>query len=368
MAGEGRFIRPPNDLRADRSRKQSTTRYEGLLQSKYRELARKHLNKLLDKLFADFTGLHFHIAWAPTPAHEWAAQTLPTACSVCCRLSGSPLLPDCGSCGAKQLARAMNADGNGHQFTCRLGVRNYWLALRICGETVGIAYLQALDENLGKAAARRYSASRDAIVLNRLEFARATKLLRFMVEHVEATSLADLRQSDLASAGHVVTALEKEQARLQESLHRRQPITPPASRRSGPEPHSEQIVHRLIACIEQNYGTPITLRQCACKLGMNAAYLSDLFSHAVGVSFKTHLTELRMAKAKVLLGDPMKTASEVAYAVGYASENRFRIAFKQATGLAPKVWRETMQSTPLAAITSSLPQAIGTLGFLIPGL
>ena len=37
-------------------------------------------------------------------------------------------------------------------------------------------------------------------------------------------------------------------------------------------------------------------------------------------------------------------ASEVAIAVGYGSENRFRIAFKKATGLSPKLWRETMQT------------------------
>ena len=84
-----------------------------------------------------------------------------------------------------------------------------------------------------------------------------------------------------------------------------------------------------------DYAKPITLQHYARELGMNAAYLSDLFSHALGVPFKTYLTELRMEKAKELLGDPTKTASDVAYAVGYASENRFRFAFKKATGLSP---------------------------------
>ena len=115
----------------------------------------------------------------------------------------------------------------------------------------------------------------------------------------------------------------------------------PAAPARNPTP--EQIVHRLLECIELDYGKPITLQQYARELGMNAAYLSDLFSRAVGVPFKTYLTELRLAKAKALLGDPAKTASEVAYAVGYASENRFRLAFKKATGLPPKIWRETLR-------------------------
>jgi AraC-like DNA-binding protein len=337
---------------------------EAVLQQKYRELIRKHLDQFLDRLFAQFTGLHFHVSWTPSPPDEWDSQTLPTGCSVCCRLSGSPLLPDCQTCGPKQLARALSADGDGHHFTCRLGVLNYWFPIRIRGATLGIAYLQALDRRPPPETVQIHSARRphldkgeratpgnnrqrrDAKRMSWAEFARAARFLRLIVQHVQTSSLADLRQADLTSAGHAVLALEKEQARLHEALQRHLPPALQAPRHPGPESHPEQIVHRLLECIEQNYGKPITLQHCAGKLGMNAAYLSDLFSHAVGVPFKTHLTELRMEKARALFDDPAKTASEVAYAVGYASENRFRIAFKKATGLSPKLWRETMQMNP----------------------
>ena len=103
----------------------------------------------------------------------------------------------------------------------------------------------------------------------------------------------------------------------------------------------------MIERIELDYGKPITLQHYARELGMNAAYVSALFSRAMGVPFKTYLTRLRLRKAKELLGDPAKTVSEVAYAVGYASENRFRLAFKKAIGLCPRLWRETMQTNPL---------------------
>jgi two-component system response regulator YesN len=79
---------------------------------------------------------------------------------------------------------------------------------------------------------------------------------------------------------------------------------------------------------------------------MNAAYLSALFSRTVGIPFKAYLTERRLQKAKELLGNPVKRTSEIAFAVGYSGEERFRCAFKKATGLCPKVWRETMQVTP----------------------
>jgi two-component system response regulator YesN len=86
---------------------------------------------------------------------------------------------------------------------------------------------------------------------------------------------------------------------------------------------------------------------------MNAAYASALFSQVVGVPFKTYLTELRLEKAKALLSDPSKTVSEVAYSTGYASENRFRLAFKKATGLPPTTWRATMHTSPLPASPES---------------
>jgi len=313
--------------------------------TKYRDLIRRHLGKLVDKLFSEFTGLNFHIAWAPSGNHEWDLNSLPTGCSVCCRLSGSPLQPVCKTCGSKQLARALGTDGEGHRFTCGLGVRNCWLPVRLRGELLGIAYLQALDHPPPRAKAGNRRVNEPAMVVPPLRFAQAARLLCFVIRHVQMASLADLDQDDLRNAGRIVVALEREQARLHEALHLHLPVTPSAPRPKGPEPHPEQLVHSLLECIASNYSKPITLCGCAAKLGMNPAYLSALFSNAVGVPFKAHLTDLRMAKARELLGSPQINLSEVSAAVGYNSENRFRIAFKKTTGLSPKEWRETMQST-----------------------
>lgn len=320
-------------------------RRDALAQRKYRDLIRKHLDKLIDRLFAEFTGLHFHIAWAPSSAEERKASTLTTACSVCSRISGKPLLPDCEECGARQLAHALRNDGAGHSFICRLGVRNYWLPIRLRNETVGVAYLQALDEGSCHQAAMKKSVPKANMSLSRPEFARASRLLRFVVQHVQTACLADLRKTELTSAGRVVVTLEKEQARLHKALARHLPATL-GTPRAETESHPQQLVRQLLDVVETDYNHPITLKQCAVKLGMNAAYLSDLFSHTVGVPFKIHLTEYRLARAKELLSDPRQNLSEVAAAIGYNSENRFRLAFKSATGLSPKLWRETMQCNP----------------------
>jgi len=324
-----------------------------LLQRRYRELIRKHLNRILENLFAEFTGLHFHIAWKPVSPREWDNQALPSGCSVCCKLSGSPLQAECRTCGPHHLNATLKSD-HGHRFTCRLGVRNYWLPVRLRRETLGIAYLQALEHSRPLRPTCRPSAPAadgqrrrlGAIVASRLKFARATRFLQHIVEHVETASLSDLRKADLASAGCAVMALEREQARLHEALHRYVPANP-AVPRISPAPRSKEVARGLLERLELDYAKPLTLQRLARDLGMNGAYLSALFSRVVGIPFKSYLTELRLQKAKELLSDPVKTVSEVAYAVGYSSEERLRCVFKKATGLSPSVWRETMRTAPV---------------------
>jgi AraC-like DNA-binding protein len=333
------------------------------LQRRYRDVIRHHLGKLLDKLFAEFTGVHFHVAWAPDDLGPWETRSLPTGSPGCCRLveAGAQSWPGCWTCGPHHLAPALKSD-RGHRFTCRLGVRNCWFPVRVRGQLLGIAYLQALEAAAARALARHRSnrasgpspcgqpgargrlSRAGAKVLSRSEFGRAARFLRFLVHYVQTSSLADLRKADLTNARRAVLALEKEQARLHKVLQRHLPPAPQAPRRTGAEPHAEQVVRRLLECLDRDYRKPITLQRYASELGMNAAYVSALFSRAVGVPFKTYLTDLRLEKAKELLGNPTTRASDVATAVGYASENRFRIAFKKATGLAPRVWRETIRT------------------------
>jgi AraC-like DNA-binding protein len=182
------------------------------------------------------------------------------------------------------------------------------------------------------------------VVVGRAEFRRAARFLKLIVEHVQTASLSDLHVADLSSAGRAVEALEREQARLRATLHRQLPAASPIVRRSGGESHADQLVHALLEDIEMEYGKQLTLQGYARELGMNAAYLSTLFSKTVGVPFKAYLTDLRLQKAKELLSNPANTVSEVAFQVGYATEDRFRSAFKQATGLSPKQWRETLRA------------------------
>jgi AraC-like DNA-binding protein len=338
-----------------------------ILCEQYRGLARHHL-RTLPALFTKFTGLFSHLAWAPTWPGRWSAHSLPTRSRLCRQVVGGypDTLADCRRCAARHLDLALKSGHDGHQFTCFLGVHNFWLPVIVRGCLVGLAFVQALAPSAAGAtfgqgpmpanpaaaasAAARASCSsrRGARRMSRRDFGKAAKLLQLVFQHVETSALAELRKSDLSRAQQALLELQTVATRLRTELNGLVPALNKNTPVLEAENHSERLVHGMLDYIHRHYSEPFTLQQYAGRLRMNAAYLSAQFSRAVGMPFKTYLTEMRVEKARELLSDPARSVAEVAYAVGYASENRFRLAFKRATGLSPRRWRETLRMEPSA--------------------
>jgi AraC-like DNA-binding protein len=113
-------------------------------------------------------------------------------------------------------------------------------------------------------------------------------------------------------------------------------IRPQASSRA------QQIVREMLRFVDLNCDRPIGLSEVATALRMNAAYLSTLFSHTLGMTFHGYLSEYRLSRAKQLLRQPLRRVCEIACAVGYASPCAFRHAFKASTGLSPSEWRQRL--------------------------
>ena len=333
-----------------------------LLLSKCRDLARDHF-EALPTLFKKITGLPSCVVWAPTLPYEWSKRDLPTHSRLCRELARESQGPcaRCEACRVRNLTATLQPKPHGHKFRCSRGVYNFWFPINVRGCTVGIAFIQALDGIGGTRSSREQytpfpSTAIPAAIprvpdrclagaghVSRAEFDQAAKLLTLVCAHVQALASADLSTADLAHAKQALSASENAQTRLRKVLNRLIPTYRQTSPMAESITHSERLVQQVLERVHQDYAQPIMLRQCADALRLNAAYLSDLFAHTVGVPFKAYLTAVRVEKARELLSDPAKTVSEVAYAVGYASENRFRIAFKKVTGLSPKIWRSTFR-------------------------
>ena len=179
---------------------------------------------------------------------------------------------------------------------------------------------------------------------SRAKFREGAALLRLFVRYVGIATALELRKLELVKEHQQVTEHQHEEAKLRTELDRKLPGILGETGRVEEESHTEQLVHRILDYIQKGYARPITLKECARTLEFNAAYLSTLFSHTVGLPFKSYLTRLRLERAKELLSDPSRRVSEVAYAVGYMNPNRFRLAFKAVTGLAPVTWRSNLHT------------------------
>ncbi len=62
----------------------------------------------------------------------------------------------------------------------------------------------------------------------------------------------------------------------------------------------------------------------------------------MGVSFKKHLTDVRMKHAKALLVNPTLKVHQIAEQVGYTNGDYFSKIFKEQTGNSPSEYRSTI--------------------------
>ena len=175
---------------------------------------------------------------------------------------------------------------------------------------------------------------------HRLSLAKA--LLRLIAHDLAQSALAIARGDCVEQLCRNIVAHEKLEASLRQALHRALPFVAVGAASPCHERHGEQLVHRMLDYIHKNYGGPMSLGRFAREIGMNSSYLSSLFSRTVGFPFRSYLKGLRLEKAQGLLSDPLKRISEIAYAVGYADPNRFRLDFKERNGLSPSAWREAL--------------------------
>lgn len=103
---------------------------------------------------------------------------------------------------------------------------------------------------------------------------------------------------------------------------------------------AEQIVEKVKAYVLKNYmRSDLSLDAIASLLGINPSYLSGLFKKSTGVGFSSFVSDLRISKAKQLLADPLRSASEIAEMTGYDSSSYFTKAFKKSTGMTPTEYR-----------------------------
>lgn len=100
------------------------------------------------------------------------------------------------------------------------------------------------------------------------------------------------------------------------------------------------IISDIEQYIRRNYASDIHLRAVAEHFHINAAYLGQLFSKRMGVSYNTFLNQIRIEAAKKLLITSNLRVYEIAERVGYKNADYFVSKFQQIAGKTPTEYRQ----------------------------
>lgn len=97
-------------------------------------------------------------------------------------------------------------------------------------------------------------------------------------------------------------------------------------------------VEKAIEYIDSHFGRDLTQQEVADHVAMNVTYFSLLFKEQMGLSYIKYLTNIRMEKAKELLGEGVPV-QEISERVGYYHARHFAVVFKKYTGMTPGQFR-----------------------------
>lgn len=101
-------------------------------------------------------------------------------------------------------------------------------------------------------------------------------------------------------------------------------------------------VQEAIQYLKEHMQKPLTMRDTADHIHMNASYLSVLFKEQTGLTFSDYLTRKRMQRAKELLSGTRLTIVDIADQVGYQTAKYFVKVFRSLEGISPGEYRKTI--------------------------
>ena len=106
-----------------------------------------------------------------------------------------------------------------------------------------------------------------------------------------------------------------------------------------PQYQERDFVQLIVEHIEKNYMQKLTVENFARRFNMDRRYLSQQFKAKHGVSIRTYLTQVRMAKAKELLSRGHST-SEASALCGFGNTSNFHKMFTAYYGMTPPQWKQ----------------------------
>jgi AraC family transcriptional regulator len=106
-----------------------------------------------------------------------------------------------------------------------------------------------------------------------------------------------------------------------------------------PNQLSVRQMRRIREFVEANLDTNIRLDQLAELCGRSTEYFMRLFKATNGVSPYQYVLNVRVERARMLLGDETRSIADVALACGFSHQEHFTRMFRRFTGVTPGRYR-----------------------------
>lgn len=108
---------------------------------------------------------------------------------------------------------------------------------------------------------------------------------------------------------------------------------------SAERPKSRDVLAAAIEYMEGHGAEPVKMDALADQMGMSRTNFYALFKQASGMTPHDYLQRLRINKAQALLLHSRRTATDIAYSLGFSSSQYFSNVFRKYAGTTPTNFR-----------------------------
>lgn len=105
----------------------------------------------------------------------------------------------------------------------------------------------------------------------------------------------------------------------------------------------DKLVYRIGKYAVVHVDEKLSLDDVSEGVYLNSCYISHIFKKVTGVTFVHFMTDVKIDRAKVLLRDENSRINEIAYTLGYESQEYFTKIFKKTTGVTPIEYKKMLQ-------------------------
>jgi two-component system response regulator YesN len=103
---------------------------------------------------------------------------------------------------------------------------------------------------------------------------------------------------------------------------------------------NNSLVRSACRMVLENLDSHVSLSFLSKKLFISLSYLSQLFKKVTGMNLIDYITMVKMERAKYLLANSRMKSYEIAFQLGYKSDDYFSKLFKKSVGMTPTAFRQ----------------------------